>query len=410
MTAVAPDRIRLRSRLFAGIVTGWGFANVADSLLMVILGVWVAELTGSAALGALTFALFGVPALFAPLIGRLADRVSRRRMLVVSYAVGAAGLIPLFLVREAAQIWIIYASLIIYAAVSYASAGCRGGILRDLLSDDDLGPANSLLQSIDQGLRLTLPFVAAGLYLWTGPLAIVAAAVVAFALAALVFASMRFPESPVEEDADPFWRSVTAGFRHLFTTPPLGRLTVSLMLLSSTAAFTSAVGFAVLERMGVAAAWMGPLEAMIGVGGLIAGLIAALLMTRFGRTRVMTGGALLMAVGVAPMLGDSVWIMGAGLAVIGLGVTAAVIAYVTESQILTPARLQGRVGTTVNMLLQLPAVFITAGGAAMLGIVDARVIVGCGIAMSLAACAIAATTTQAQGDAGRRISDVGGAD
>ncbi|WP_221583708.1 MFS transporter [Microbacterium sp. G2-8] len=397
MTAVAPEKVRLRSRLFAGVVAGWALANVADSLLMVILGVWVAELTASAALGALTFALFGVPALFAPMIGRLADRVSRRRMLVVSYSVAVAGLVPLFLVQDPSQFWIIYASVVVYAAVSYATAGCRGGILRDLLSDDDLGPANALLQSIDQVLRLTLPFVAAGVYLWTGPLPIVAAAVVAFALAALAFALLRFAESPVEEDPDPFWRSVTAGFRHLFTAAPLGRLTVSLMLLSSTAAFTSAVGFAVLERMGVEAAWMGPLEAMIGLGGLVAGLTGALLMTRFGRVRVMTGGALLMAVGVAPMLGDDVWLMGAGLAVIGLGVTAAVIAYVTESQIRTPARLQGRVGTTVNMLLQLPAVFITAGGAAMLGIIDARVIVGCGITMSVAAFAIAATTRAARG-------------
>ncbi|WP_345752677.1 MFS transporter [Microbacterium rhizophilus] len=393
-------RTGLRTPLFAWIVAGWALANVADSLLAVILAVWVVELTGEAALGGLLFAVFGVPALFSPLLGRLADRVSRRRMLWVTYVIGAAGLAPLLLVRDASQAWWIFAATVLYAGVSYGTAGCRGGILRDLLADEDLGSANSILQTIDQVLRLGLPFAAAGVYLWTGPLPIVAAAIAGFAGAAIVFASLRFAESPVEDDDDPFWRSVTAGFRHVARTRPLNRMTVVLVLLSSTAAFTSSVGFAVLERMGVEPAWMGPIEAMSGLGGLLAGVSAAWLMRRIGRPRVLAAGAGIMVVGVAPMLGDGVWLLAAGLAVLGFGVTAAVIAYVTESHVSTPSRLQGRVGTSVNMLLQLPSVVITAAGAAALGVVDARVIVGCGIAMCVAATVVAASTPQ----------DVGGRD
>lgn len=389
---IAPSPTRLRSGLFAWLVAGWSLANIADSLLTVILAVWVVELTGEAALGGLLFAVFGVPALFAPLLGRVADRVSRRRMLWITYLVGAAGLAPLLLVRDASQAWWIYAATVVYAAVSYSTAGCRGGILRDLLVDDDLGTANSILQTIDQVLRLALPFAAAAVYMWTGPLPIVATAIGGFLAAAAIFAALRFAEAPVEDDDDPFWRSVTAGFRHLAHTRPLSRMTTALILLSSTAAFTSSVGFAVLERMGVEPAWMGPIEAMTGVGGLIAGVSAVWLMRRWGRPRLLAIGAALMAVGIVPMLGDSVWIMAAGLAVIGLGVTAAVIAFVTETQVRTPSRLQGRVGTSVNMLLQLPGVFITAAGAAALALVDARVIVGCGLAMCIAATIVAART------------------
>lgn len=402
---------RLRSPLFAWLVTGWTLANVADSLLTVILAVWVVELTGQAALGGLLFAVFGIPALFAPLLGRVSDRVSRRRMLSVTYVIGAAGLAPLLLVRDGSQAWWIYAATVVYAGVSYATAGCRGGILRDLLVDDDLGAANSILQTIDQVLRLALPFAAAAVYMWTGPLPIVAAAISAFVTAAAVFASMRFAEAPAEPDDDPFWRSVTAGFRHIAHTRPLGRMTVALVLLSSTAAFTSSVGFAVLERMGVEPAWMGPIEAMTGVGGLIAGVAAVWLMRRLGRPRLLAIGAVVMVIGVAPMLGDSVWALAGGLALIGLGVTAAVIAFVTETQIRTPSRLQGRVGTSINMLLQLPGVFITAAGAAALGLVDARVIVGCGLAMCVAAAVVAMRTraTEPQTDAAPGAAEPGAA-
>ncbi|MBF0817321.1 MFS transporter [Microbacterium paludicola] len=389
-TAVA--QTTLRSRLFAGVVAGWALANVADSLLAVILAVWVVDLTGEAALGGLVFAVFGVPALFSPLLGRIADRVSRRRMLCVTYLAGAATLAPLLLVRDASQTWWIFAATILYAGVSYGTAGCRGGILRDLLADDDLGPANSILQTIDQVLRLALPFAAAGVYFWTGPLPIIAVAIGGFLGAAVVFAALRFAESPIEDDSDPFWRSVTAGFRHLANTRPLNRMTLVLILLSSTAAFTSAVGFAVLERMGVEPAWLGPIEAVSGVGGLLAGVSAAWLMRRIGRPWVLTLGALLLAVGIAPMLGDSVWALAAGLGVVGLGVTLAVIAYVTESHVATPSRLQGRVGTSVNMMMQLPSVLITATAAGALGLVDARAIVACGLVMCLVATVVAART------------------
>ncbi|MBO3663459.1 MFS transporter [Microbacterium stercoris] len=398
-------RVGRRSGLFAWLVAGWTLANVADSLLGVLLAVWVVDLTGDAALGGLLFAVFGIPALFAPFLGRLADRVSRRRMMWITYVIGAAALTPLLFVHSASQVWWIFAATILYGAVGYGTAGCRGGILRDLLDDDDLGPANAILQTIDQVLRLALPFVAAGVYIWTGPMPVVLAAIGAFIAAAAVIASLRFTESPIEDDADPFWASLTAGFRHLRVTRPLNRMTVVLIMLSSVAAFTSAVGFAVLERMGVEPAWMGPIEALSGIGGLVAGSVAAWAMKRVGRPRVLTIGTVLLALGVAPMLGDSVWLLAAGLAVVGFGVTAAVIAYVTESHVATPSRLQGRVGTSVNMLMQLPSVLITAAGAAALGLVDARWIVACGLIL----CASAAVVAWRTRDADPAGADPGGA-
>lgn len=384
-------RTGLRSRAFAGILTSWSFENVADSLMMVIFAVWIQDLTGNPGLASGTFAIFGVPAFFAPFLGRLADRSSRRVMFAVACFAGAACLAPLLLIDDPSQFWWIYIAVLAYATVGFAASACRSGILRDVLSDDDLGRANGLLQSIDQVLRLALPFVAAGVYVWTGPKPIVVAAVVCFVVAGIVILVTRFAEAPVEDDPDPFWRSVTAGFRHVARTPPLGRMTLALVLATCTSALTSSAGFAVLQRMGAPAVWMGPIEAISGVGGLVAGLTVSMLMSRIGRPRVVALGILGLAIGILPMFGPSVWGMIPGMALVGLGFTAAVVAYVTEVQIATPSRLQGRTSTTADVLMQLPRVVLTAGGAAALGLVTDRWILLLAVAVAASSVAVAAT-------------------
>lgn len=388
-TSAEPSR--LRSRTFAGIVTSWSFENIADSLMMVIFAVWIADLTGDAGLAAGTFALFGLPAVFAPFLGRLADRISRRGMFATGCFVGAIGLAPLLLVSEPSQFWWIYGSVLVYATVGFAASACRSGILRDVLGDDELGPANAIFQSIDQVLRLALPFVAAGVYVWTGPKPIVGAAMCCFFIAGIVILVTRFTESAVPVDDEPFWCSLTAGFRHLAPSPPLGRFTIVIVLASCTSALTSAVGFAVLERIGAPAVWMGPIEATSGVGGLVAGLTVAILMRKWGRQRVVVIGFLAFAVGVVPLMLGSVWLMAAGMALIGAGYTAAIVAYFTEVQLATPSRMQGRTSTAADMLTQLPRVALTAGGAAALAVVGDRWIIAMAMALIVSAVVVAAT-------------------
>ncbi len=381
---------RLRSRLFTSVVIGWTFENIADSLLMVIFGVWIVSLTGNPGYASMTFAVFGLAALSAPFLGHIADRVSRRRMFTVMCLVGAVALVPLLFLDRPSQFWWIYVSAAVYAAASFGAAGTRSGLLRDMLIDDDLGKANSLLQSIDQVLRLTLPFAAAAVYAWVGPKLIIGIAIACFLIAALVFALLHLTESaPDNDDTESFWPSVTAGLAFLAKTRALARTTRAIVLVSCTLALTSSVGFAVLQRTGVNTVWMGPIEAVSGLGGLAAGITAAMLMTRIGHPKLIAIGIPMVGIGAAPLLGDNVWLFAAGLTIIGLGYTWAVIAYVTQIQIATPARLQGRVSTTANMLLQLPSVVITTAGAALLGLIDAHWIVAAGIVMSAIAFTVA---------------------
>lgn len=105
----------------------------------------------------------------------------------------------------------------------------------------------------------------------------------------------------------------------------------------------------------------------------------------------MVIGFLAFAVGVVPLMLGSVWLMAAGMALIGAGYTAAIVAYFTEVQLATPSRMQGRTSTAADMLTQLPRVALTAGGAAALAVVGDRWIIAVAMALIVSAVVVAAT-------------------
>ncbi|MFI6423533.1 MFS transporter [Promicromonospora sp. NPDC050880] len=372
---VDPAR-HLRTPLFRTLVVGWTLANVADSLLTLLMAVWVADLTGSAALGGMTFALLGLPALASPFLGHLADRVSRRRMLVLAYVTGALGLVPLFWVTRPDQVWVVFASTLVYSAVAYVTGACQSGILKDLLPDEALGHANGRLSMIDQVLRVALPVLGAAVYALVGVVPLVAVAIAGFVGAALVFLLVRITESRYgDEPGEAYLAAITAGFRHLFRTQPLGAMTWNAVIVFASVGLVNAVVFAVLDGLGLPAAWLGPVTVLQGVCGFVAGALTPRLMLRLGRPRVYALGILASGVALVPLMFGSVVLAVAGQALLGFGVTAAVIAWVTERQVRTPDRLQGRVAAAGHLLNNLPGTAVTALGAGLLAVVDYRLLV-----------------------------------
>lgn len=371
----APAR-HLRTPVFRTLVVGWTLANVADSLLTLLMAVWAADLTGSNALGGMTFALLGLPALASPFLGHLADRVPRRRMLVIAYMVGALGLVPLFWVTRPDHVWVVFASTLVYSAVAYVTGACQSGILKDLLPDEALGHANGRLSMIDQVLRVALPVLGAAVYAVVGVVPLVAVAIAGFVGAAVVFCLVPVGESRFEDDGDEsYLAATTAGFRHLFGTRPLGGMTWNAVIVFASIGIVNAVVFAVLDGLGLPAAWLGPLVVLQGVAGFVAGAVTPRLMVRFGRPRVYALGIVAVGVALVPFAFGWVAPAVAAQALLGFGVTAAIIAWTTERQVRTPDRLQGRVAAAGHLVNNLPSTVVTAIGAGLLAFVDYRVLV-----------------------------------
>src|SRR5690348_346570 len=133
---------------FRRLLAGSSLSSFGDSALYLTLGIWAKSLTHSNAAAGSVFLALGIPALFGPLAGHLADRVPRKQLLIVTNAVTAAIVMSLLAVRTRDQLWIIYLVAFCYG-ISFSVLNSAGaGLRKDLLAGEHLAAANAALQSI----------------------------------------------------------------------------------------------------------------------------------------------------------------------------------------------------------------------------------------------------------------------
>lgn len=393
-TEVTSPAAHLRTSTFRRLTAAWVLSNFADSTLVLILAIWVADLTGSAVAGGLTFAMIGLPALGAPFLGALADRLSRRLLLAGSYLTGAVVLLPLFAVHDASHAWVIHVVTVVYASIGYVTGSGQSGLLRDILPDEALGPANSRFSVIDQGFRVAMPFVGAGVYAAVGPVPLVAATSVAFVASAVVLLTIRIRESVAPASQRLRIAELVSGFVHLGARRPLQPMTVVLVAAFAVTGLLDGAVFAVLDAVGIPRAWLPPLLVLQGVGGICAGIVAPRLMERWGRPRVAAVGLMMIGLGLAPALTGTIPTIVVSQLAVGCGTTAALVAYTTERHIATPAALQGRAAAASQVLLSFPHVLFTVAGAMLLTVLDWRVVVGAEV-VAVVVCGLSALRIRA---------------
>lgn len=374
----------------------WVFTNLADSALYLMVAVWIKELSGSDAAAVLVFAMLSLPAFLAPILGHIADRFSRKWLLVGSNLGIAAVIGTLFLVNSTSWLWLIYSVVFAYATVGYLTGAAQAGLLRDLLPDEHLASGNGMLSTIDQSLRIIAPVVGTGLYALFGPGVVIALTMACFAAAAALLVGMKLVESVAVDGKTrgSYLHEVMAGFRHLAGTPMLGRLTIAIAVAFAATGLVNVTAFAVIEQgLGLGAAAIGPLVTVQGIGAVLAGVTSARAIGSFGETRVFGVGLLLLGLGVMPLLSGVLLAVIVGLAAVGAGVTWSVVSYVTLRQRLTPARLQGRTSAAANVSINLPQTVVMFVGAAVIALVDYRVL----IAVTAVAVLAAALLTPREG-------------
>ncbi|MBB5789949.1 MFS transporter [Jiangella mangrovi] len=379
----------LAYRPFRRLTVAWTFSNFGDSALYLTVAIWAKDLTGSNAAAGLVFLALGLPVFLAPLAGQLADRVSRKRLVAVVNLVAAAGVLALLAVDDAADLWVIYVVTFGYGWVGYVTSAAQSGLLRDMLDDGDLAGANGLLTTLDQGLRLLTPLAGAGVYALYGGGAVAVLTASMLVIAALVLLTVRVDESPPTPAAEreSFRRELTAGFRHLRATPALADLILLLSIAVAVTGFANSASFAIVEGLGLPTEFFGIMSSIQGGGSIVGGLTAALLIRRLGERASVGVGLVVIGAGLGLALTPSAAVVLVGAAILGLGVVWAVVGMVTLRQRLTPPQLQGRTSAATNMALNGPQVVGTATGAALIAVVDYRVLVAA-MTVTILTCAI----------------------
>lgn len=375
----------MRRPAYRRLMVGWVATNLGDSALYLVLAIWVKELTGSDAAGALVFLFIGLPALLAPFAGQLADRVHRRPLLIATNLGTAAVVLTLLLVRGADDVWLIYAATFGYGLAAYLTAAAQSGLLRDLLPDDELAGANGIFTSIDNGMRIISPALGAALYVAAGPWAVIALAAAGFLVMAVMLTTVRIEESPPEPrlDGETYWHELSGGFRALLADPLLRLLTIATAVGFGLTGLLNATIFPLVEHgLQEGPAALGPAQAIQGVGALAGGLCSAWMLRRIGERRLVAWGLALLGVGtlVAYLVVQwplpEAWMRWAGIgalqALIGFGVPWVLVGVVTLRMRLTPARLQGRTSAALNVSINVPQMLMLALGSALLGVIDYR--------------------------------------
>jgi len=354
---------------------GQALSTFGDWALLIVLAIWVKDLTGSSAQAGLTFFLFAFGALTAPLGGLVADRVRRRPLMIATdCALGLSVLVLLF-VHDRGDVWLIYLVALLYGIGGSVFAPARSALLRVMLPDELLADANGALQTMVQGMRLVAPLSGAGLYAAVGGGTVAVLDAATFAVSALLLGAMRVRESRPEPPEHHFLVEVSAGWRHVWRTIALRRMIFATAVALLVIGFGETLIFSVISQ-GIhrRPSFLGILDALQGAGSILGGLSAARMIRRLGDTRVVGLGLALFAVGDGLLVISSLSVVLVGSAIVGVGIALAVVAFTTAIQLRTPLQIQGRVSAAADLSLTLAQTISIAVGAALSTLVDYRML------------------------------------
>ncbi|GIJ23189.1 MFS transporter [Micromonospora lutea] len=366
--------------LFGGLLA----SMTAESILLLALAVWVKDLTGSDGLAGATIFVILAPRTLAPLVGWFVDRYPGRPLFVVTNLATALLLTPLFAVRDAGDMWLVYAVAAWYGLSNLTIGAVLSRLVRELVPPDLLGEANGALQTARQGLRLIGPLAGAGLYVAFGGWPLVLVGIVGFLLAAVVVGMPRGVAVPHEvpaalaDDARPGPRwpaELVAGLRHLAGEPALRRALLGYGLGSLVMGFTESLIFAYVDRgLGRDPAFVGVLFTAQGIGGLVGGLLSAAVLRRVGELGTLAVGVALFGPAALMLAYPNLWLGLAAVLVAGLSLPLALVGLHTLIQRRTPPELLGRVAAAAEAAVRCPQAFSVGMGALVVALLDYRLV------------------------------------
>ena len=305
----------------------------------------------------LPFLLLSLP------LGLLADRGSRRRLMVGAEALRAISLVAILLLLALDHL-----SLPLLAILGFAGAAgtvaygvAAPSLIPALVARDRLATANARIELARTIAFAGGPALAGALVGWTGGTPAFALAAALSAIAVALLARLREPARPALPRRHPL-HDLREGARFTFRHPLL--LPVFLtQLVFNTAFFVLQAVYVpyAVTSLGLTAAQVGVTLACYGAGMVVGALAAPRIVARLPFGLVIATGPVAGVIAACVMLA-TIWLpspllAGASFFLIGAGPILWVIGTVTLRQSVVPAGMLGRVS----------AIFATATGARPIG-------------------------------------------
>ena len=188
----------LRSnRAFRQVWLGQVVSQTGDWFNTIALYTIILQLTGSGrSIGLLLVARFVPSFIFGPLSGVLADRFSRRSIMIYSDLLRALVVLGFLFVRRADQLWIIYVLTVVQLGLSTFFEPAKTAAIPSLVADRELVAANAI-SSVTWSVMLTLGAAIGGLLTgWFGTNVAFILDSGTYLLSAALIASVKVPKRP----------------------------------------------------------------------------------------------------------------------------------------------------------------------------------------------------------------------
>jgi MFS family permease len=356
-------------RLYAGLTA----SMFGDSVMLLVLSMWVKTITGSNAMAGLTFFFMVIPILFAPVMGVWIDRVRRKPLLVWGHVFSGVMVLPLVLVHGPDQVWVIWGVAVLYGVSFIVLGAALNGLLKEVVAEEMLVDANASLQTTKESFRLFGPLIGALLFTWLGGWAVAVLDAASFFAAAAVIATLAVREDePVVEETH-FWSQMTAGMRHLAGEPVLKHVLIGFGLCILVLGFTESAIYALLDAFDKPATFVSVIVSVQGVGAVAGGVASTAVIKRIGEVATCVVGLGLMVVGILVIAAThSIVVVCLSAAIFGASIPPIMVAFMTLIQRRTPQAIMGRVSTAAEVVMAGPQAVSLAVGSLLVVLLSYR--------------------------------------
>lgn len=389
----------LRIPDFRRLFLAQAISDIGDGMTFLALYLLVLDLTGSTALIAVVSILLALPPVTIGLIaGAYADRLDRRRLMVVADLLRSGIVLALVLFPSADTLGIVFLLALAQAIVGTFFAPARAAVVPRVVPAEGLLAANSLSQMSRVvgtviGFGFTGAVAGAAGVVW--PAFVLDAA--SFLVSALIVLGVSREAGRVHADAVAAARergvrgSVADGLRVIARSRPLVAVLtgVAVTMLGLGAINVLFVPF-VFRDLGASPTWAGPIEGAQSLSMVLAGVLLA---ARGGRFRV---SALFVAglVGVAACVGSLAFAVSAPMVLasmfaVGWFVMPVQAATATIVQQATTDAVRGRVSGALNAAVQTATILSMAAAGILADIIGIRLVFAAGAVIVGAAAIVA---------------------